>query len=118
MNAQLNRAAGVIVALLLSAAAAHAAGMLAAKNGMTLYTFDKDKDGVSACYDECAAMWPPYVGKEGETMEKDWTLVKRTDGTMQWAYDGKPLYFYKDDTKAGDAKGDGMNDVWHVVKED
>ena len=93
--------------------------MLTAKNGMTLYIFDKDKGGVSSCYDQCATNWPPYLGKEGDAMEKDWALAKRTDGTMQWTYDGKPVYFFKDDKKAGDAKGDGKgNGRWHVVNED
>jgi predicted lipoprotein with Yx(FWY)xxD motif len=46
----------------------------------------------------------------------DFTIIKREDGSMQWAYDGKPLYLYKDDKKAGDMMGDGKNGVWHVVK--
>ena len=50
-------------------------------------------------------------------MMKDWTLVKRTDGTMQWAYDAKPVYFFKDDKKNGDVAGDGSGGVWHIVKE-
>ena len=44
-------------------------------------------------------------------------MVDRTDGTKQWAYDGKPMYFYKGDVKAGDAMGDGMGGMWHVIKE-
>ena len=117
MNVHLKRAAGVIAATLLTVTAAQAAEMLAAKNGMTLYVFDNDKGGVSACYDACAVAWPPYLGQGSDAMMKDWTLVKRTDGAMQWAYDGKPLYFFKDDAAKGDAKGDGMKGVWHVIKE-
>lgn len=117
MNTTLTRGATALAALLLSAIAAQAAEMVTAQNGMTLYTFDKDKDGVSACYDACAAAWPPYLGKEGDAMAKDWTLVKRNDGTMQWAYDGKPVYFFKDDAAKGDAKGDGLKGIWHVIKE-
>ena len=44
-------------------------------------------------------------------------LVDRSDGTKQWAYDGKPLYFFVKDTKPGEAMGDGMKGVWHTVKE-
>ena len=44
-------------------------------------------------------------------------MVDRTDGTKQWAYDGKPMYFYQGDVKAGDAMGDGMGGMWHVIKE-
>ena len=117
MNVNLNRAAGACAALLLSIVAANAATMLTAKDGMTIYSFDKDVGGVSACYDACAAMWPAYTGKEGDALTEGWTLVKRTDGTMQWAYDGKPMYFFADDKKAGDKAGDGMGGVWHVIVE-
>ena len=101
----------------LLAGAVHAAGMLTAKNGMTLYVFDKDAGGMPTCYADCAKHWPPYLGKEGDAMMKDWTLVKRTDGSMQWAYDGKPLYFYKKDKKKGDMKGNGKDGAWHIVAE-
>ncbi|MDB5663738.1 hypothetical protein [Cypionkella sp.] len=97
--------------------AAHAQGMLADKNGMTLYTFDKDAGGVSACYDDCAVKWPPYLGKADETLGEGWTLVDRTDGTKQWAYDGKSVYLFAGDKAKGDATGDGLGDVWHVIKE-
>jgi predicted lipoprotein with Yx(FWY)xxD motif len=42
----------------------------------------------------------------------------RTDGTLQWANEGKPLYTYANDKKPGDVTGDGMNGVWHVVRDD
>ena len=45
----------------------------------------------------------------------NWTVVVRDDGAKQWAYKGKPLYFWKDDKKAGDAEGDGRNNVWHIA---
>lgn len=93
------------------------AAMVTDSNGMTLYTFDKDQGGMSACYDACATKWPPYLGKDGETMSEGWTLVDRTDGTKQWAYDGKPVYFFAGDKAKGDAMGDGMNGVWHVINE-
>lgn len=83
--------------------------------GMTLYVFDKDADGVSSCYDDCAVNWPPYLGAAGEEKGEGWTLAARTDGAMQWVYDGKPLYFYYEDKAAGDMKGDGKGGVWHVV---
>ena len=97
------------------------ARMLTDKEGMTLYIFDKDKDGISSSYDKCAVMWPPYLGKEVDEIDEmmeGWTLVKRTDGTMQWAYNGKPLYYFKDDKKQGDMTGDGKGGVWHVAEAD
>ncbi len=116
MKTTMTRYALVFAALMLTACGARAADMLTAKDGMTLYIFDKDKDGMSSCYGECAVEWPAYLGKEGDTMLEGWTLVKRTDGTMQWAHDGKPVYFFKDDKKKGDIAGDGHDGVWHIVK--
>jgi predicted lipoprotein with Yx(FWY)xxD motif len=84
--------------------------------GMALYTFDKDTKGMSACYDKCAVAWPPLMAEKGAKAEGGWTLVKRKDGKMQWAYDGHPLYTFVKDKKAGDVMGDGVNKVWHVAK--
>ena len=104
-------------ALVLGGTASQAASMLAAPNGMTLYVFDKDQGGNSACYDSCAKHWPPYLGKAGDKMTEGWTMAKRSDGQDQWLYDGKPVYFFQGDKKAGDAKGDGLGGKWHVIKE-
>lgn len=91
-------------------------GMLVDHAGMTLYTFDKDSAGKSMCNGECAKNWPPLMAAGGEKAEGKWTQVKRDDGSLQWAYDGKPLYTFVKDKKAGDMTGDGMKDVWHVAK--
>ena len=42
--------------------------------------------------------------------------MTRDDGSKQWAYKGKPVYYWAKDQKAGDRTGDGVNSVWHVVK--
>jgi predicted lipoprotein with Yx(FWY)xxD motif len=85
--------------------------------GMTLYTFDKDAAGKSNCYDQCAAKWPPLTAAAGAKADGDYTLVKRKDGSMQWAYNGRPLYLWQKDKKPGDVTGDGVGGVWHVAKE-
>lgn len=87
-------------------------------NGMTLYTFDKDTAGVSNCYDKCAENWPPLFADTGAAAEGEFTLVTRTDGTVMWAYDGKPLYLWIKDKKPGDTTGDGVNGVWHTAIDD
>ena len=84
--------------------------------GMTVYTFDKDTAGTSACYGDCASAWPPVTADASAQPYGNMTIVDRTDGTRQWAYKGKPLYLYEDDEKPGDAEGDGEHGVWHVVK--
>ena len=96
--------------------AAFAADMMTDANGMTLYVFDKDSGGASACYDDCAVKWPPYLAQSGEAAGKGWSQVARKDGAMQWAYDGKPLYYFKGDHAKGDHMGDGLGGVWHMLK--
>ena len=86
--------------------------------GMTLYTFDKDEAGKTNCYDKCAVNWPPFAAAADAKAEGDWTIVDRTDGSKMWAYDGKPLYTYIEDKKAGDMTGEGKGGVWHVAKAD
>ena len=93
-----------------------AGNVLADAKGMTLYTYDKDKSGESACTGKCAEVWPPAKASASDKASGDFTIIKRPDGTMQWAYGGKPLYLYKDDKKAGDVNGDGKGGVWHAAK--
>jgi predicted lipoprotein with Yx(FWY)xxD motif len=85
-------------------------------NGKTLYTFDKDSGDASACYDKCAANWPPLAAPADAAADDDFGLIKRTDGTMQWTYYGKPLYLWINDAAPGDVTGDGFNEVWHAAK--
>lgn len=92
-------------------------GMMVDHKGMTVYTFDKDAGGKSMCNDDCAKNWPPMMAPAGAKAEGKWSVIKRADGMMQYAYDGKPLYTFMKDEKPGEMKGDGMKDVWHVMRE-
>lgn len=83
---------------------------------MTLYTFDKDKRGVSNCYDDCAVKWPPLMGDAGMDLRKGYSLIERKDGSMQVAYEGQPLYLWFKDEKPGDMTGDGVKGVWHTAR--
>ncbi len=85
--------------------------------GMSLYTFDKDGAGVSNCSGDCAVKWPPVTAAAGAKADNELSLVTRQDGSQQWAFKGKPLYFWKGDKKPGDVTGDGMGGVWHLAKE-
>ena len=83
--------------------------------GMTLYVFDRDTTGKSNCNGQCATNWPPLAAAADAKAAGDWSIVTREDGSKQWAYKGKPLYAFAKDTKAGDATGDGVNNVWHIA---
>lgn len=91
-------------------------GMLTNPAGMTLYTFDKDAAGKSACNGPCAVNWPPLMAEDGAMAAGDYGVVMRDDGKKQWAYKGKPLYTWIKDQKPGDKTGDGVNNVWHIAK--
>lgn len=93
-------------------------GKLVDTAGMTLYTFDMDVAGAgtSKCNGPCAALWPPALAAADAKPEGELSLVTRDDGSKQWAYKGKPVYTYASDKKPGDATGDKVKGVWHVVK--
>ena len=82
--------------------------------GMTLYSFDKDVAGKSNCNDKCAVEWPPLAAAADSKASGDWTIVTRDDGSLMWAHEGKPLYTFVDDKKAGDVTGDNV-DGFHIV---
>jgi predicted lipoprotein with Yx(FWY)xxD motif len=90
--------------------------MLTDAKGMTLYTFDKDSGMKSACNGDCAKAWPPLMASASDKKVGEFTIITRDDGGMQWAHEGKPLYTWSKDMKAGDATGDGFKDVWHIAK--
>jgi predicted lipoprotein with Yx(FWY)xxD motif len=92
--------------------------------GMTLYIFDQDTDGVSNCNEGCVESWPPLVVDGTEVAVDEsldaaaFTTIERSDGTRQVAVNGQPLYFYAADSAAGDTTGDGVGGIWHVVGPD
>jgi len=108
--------------IVVSCAAYQGAGgsgsVLTDENGMTLYTFDRDPIEQSACNGTCAAKWPPYFKGASDRTADGLSVIKRDDGTEQWAINGKPLYLWAGDSKAGDQTGDNVGGVWHVVPVD
>jgi len=91
-------------------------GMLTSNDGRTLYVFDKDQPGKSHCTGGCATTWPAFKVENAALEGGLFTIVRRDDGVTQWAYNGKPLYFFAGDAAPGDAKGDKQGGVWHVVR--
>ena len=88
--------------------------ILVTTSGMTVYTFDNDTAGKSVCNGPCAANWPP-VAPTG-TPSAPFSVIKRDDGSPQLAVNGKPLYTFAADKKAGDRNGDNFKNIWHVIK--
>jgi predicted lipoprotein with Yx(FWY)xxD motif len=125
MKSKLKLISSISLATLLTAAATltHASelakfqgDMLVAANGMTLYTFDKDAPNKSNCNDGCLKAWPALMATADTKVAGEFSIINRDDGGKQIAMNGKPLYFYIADQKAGDITGDGSGSVWHVVR--
>jgi len=94
--------------------------VLADANGRTLYWFAPDTPARSACYGSCAAYWPPVKGPAtpGPGVTGTLSVLTRSDGSVQAAYDGHPLYTYVGDSAPGQANGNGLNlngGLWHEV---
>lgn len=92
-------------------------GTIVDHEGMTLYFFDKDTmPGHSACTGMCASRWPMAQAAAGDRANGPWNIITHPDGKRQWAYQGRPLYRWTMDHKAGDASGDGMGGMWHAAR--
>jgi predicted lipoprotein with Yx(FWY)xxD motif len=111
----------IVSALALLAQAAWA-GPTATQNGImtdtagnTLYTFDKDAPGKSNCAGDCLKKWPAFIAKPEAGETGDFSLIGRTDGGRQWAFKGKPLYYFAGDQAPGQRNGEGVGGVWHVI---
>jgi predicted lipoprotein with Yx(FWY)xxD motif len=96
--------------------------VLVGANGHTVYLFTADKGAKSACYGQCAGVWPPLIAAKptvgsGLSTSKLGT-TKRRDGKLQVTYGGHPLYYFAPDKKAGDIHGQGIRHfggAWWVV---
>ena len=92
-------------------------GHLVDAKGRGLYIWDGDVAGnTSQCNAQCRLLWPPLFADDGAVPRGPFDLVKRDDGRYQWALKGRPLYRWTSDKKWGDAGGDGVADMWHLVK--
>ena|SRR5256885_528145 len=94
--------------------------ILTGLNGRTLYHLSVEKNGKFICTDKtCLSLWHPLVVRTGVKPAGVSGLgtVKRPDGRRQVTYRGGPLYFFVQDKKRGDVKGEGFKDVgtWHAA---
>lgn len=92
--------------------------------GFAVYRFDRDTASPSAsnCTGQCLVAWPAVVAAGAVTADGVPAgllgTVTRADGTKQVTLAGWPLYLYQKDTKPGDTTGQGVNNVWWLVKPD
>jgi predicted lipoprotein with Yx(FWY)xxD motif len=88
-------------------------------SGKTLYFFTKDTTGQSVCTGACIGLWPAFsadtVTAPSVLNPSDFSSISRADGMKQTAFMGRSLYFYSGDTKPGDVKGQGFNNLWYVA---
>ncbi len=102
-------------------------GESASKPGFSLYTFDNDDANLpfSDCYNDCATNWPPVLVAKPQDLRissqvrnsfpLEFGLSSRCDGSIQVTYDQKPLYYFINDTQAGQTNGDNAGNVWHLI---
>jgi predicted lipoprotein with Yx(FWY)xxD motif len=92
-------------------------------SGRTLYLFEKDVRGKSACVGACTSLWPPLIasGKPVAIAGARGALLgttRRADGRLQVTYNHHPLYTFFKDTKKGSTKGEGVDAFgaeWYAV---
>jgi predicted lipoprotein with Yx(FWY)xxD motif len=88
--------------------------------GRALYVWTKDiTPGTSSCTGTCIATWPAFwvddLVAPSVVKPADFSTIIRGDGSKQWAYKGRPLYYYSADKDAGDLYGDGLNNIWFAA---
>jgi len=96
--------------------------------GKALYSFDEastpaSKDATK-CTAGCLTAWPPLLSSDAPTAPAGLTgkfgVITRTDfNVKQVTYNDMPLYYFIQDTAAGDAKGQnskGFGGNWQVIK--
>jgi predicted lipoprotein with Yx(FWY)xxD motif len=92
--------------------------------GFVLYAFTRDTRAKSACAGPCARRWPPYVVRfrpragTGVSARLLGT-IKRSDGSLQATYAGRPLYYYVGDKKPGQILCQNVLEfggIWRVLR--
>lgn len=91
--------------------------------GRTLYLFAKDTGPASTCDSSCAAFWPPVPVSDapraaGGASAASLGVITGPGNSRQLSYSGHPLYYFVGDRKAGQTRGEGLNQFgakWFVL---
>jgi len=87
----------------------------------TVYVFDNDlgAPGTSTCNGQCAAVWPSVAASANTVYVAPFSAIKRSDGSLQLAYAGRPLYTFIVDVAPGSIAGNGITsfgNTWHIAR--
>ena len=78
-------------------------------SGQTLYVT------ASECTGDCLDIWTPYTAEEAISESGPLGTVGRSDGGLQYTWNGKALYTYnKDDNRS--VLGDGYEGKWNIAR--
>ena len=91
--------------------------------GRTLYLFARDTGPASTCDGSCASFWPPVpvsgaAQAAGGVAAASIGVITRAGGSRQLSYAGHPLYYFVGDSKAGQIRGQGLDQFgaeWFVL---
>jgi len=97
-------------------------------NGMALYSPVQEATGKISCVGPCTSVWIPLAAPasgsatEAPGVHGNVGVITRPDGSSQVTINGAPLYRFYQDTTAGTAGGNGIQDsfggvnfTWHVA---
>jgi predicted lipoprotein with Yx(FWY)xxD motif len=97
-----------------------AAGLAQPDTHRTLYYLDAETASNQLCTGGCLSAWPALVPIPNSTTTTALSIVNRSDGSsMQWTYDGHPVYTFAGDGGPDQTSGDGIPDFgghWHVAR--
>ncbi len=91
------------------------------QSNFTLYYYQNDSKTLDAstCYDECAALWPPFYAADlslpDDLSAIDFGTITRTDGSKQTTFKGWPLYLHSKDNAPEETNGEGVDGLWHII---
>lgn len=80
--------------------------LLTDKNKISLYTFDEDSENKTNCAGSCLTVWPPMIVPANAAVSAPFATITLADGRKQLTVDKLPLYYFFQDKKPGDLKGE------------
>lgn len=80
--------------------------LLVDERGHSIYTYDQDGPGRSACVGDCLRMWVPVAAPAlAQPLDGEWRVIERRPGVLQWSFRHHPLYTYVRDTQIYSEEG-------------